>query len=281
MAEYIDSSVQRKTEYLRDWLDTNLSESAKAFRTQSGYFHYNAIEPFERILNRIAADGGILRFVVGANDGDLYAADLHDILRILAKGPSTSLAVVRLKGAMFHPKCYHIERADGSETAIVGSANLTENGLLLNVEASVVFDTIKGDSCSILRKIAGSIDRWIGRQEGDGLFHVRTGRDVDALAREKIIDVVSPRLILERITSKTEREKSVKLGTRVPLWKRSPRRSKAPTRAEKVKILITERASGTAIEVRPIVKRWSKVAIHEMPRKNLFEAVILEWRESG
>jgi len=23
------------------------------------------------------------------------------------------------------------------------------------------------------------------------------------------------------------------------------------------------------------------VAIHEMPRKNLFEAVILEWRESG
>ncbi len=57
------------------------------------------------------------------------------------------LAVVNFSNALFHPKVFHIVRANGSQAAFVGSANFTVPGLTgSNVEAAVSIDTEAGDS---------------------------------------------------------------------------------------------------------------------------------------
>lgn len=257
MAEYIDSSDEQRSQYVRNWLETNLGGSARAFRTQSAYFRYNAIEQFKDALKAIARTDGVVRFVLGANDGDLYEDDLTDTLQIVQEGHNTSLTVIRLIGARFHPKCYHIEREDGTETAIVGSANLTAAGVSRNIEACVIFDTRTGDSVNLLQRISAGIDLWAQRGQGDGVFQIASESDINALKEDEIINVVQAQAILKRVSSKIERRTAGQLGTRRSLW-RSPRRRRA-TAVSKFTVLIAEEAGTTSIKVQNVVMRWSRI----------------------
>ena len=256
MAEYIDSSDEQRSQYVRNWLESNLGGSAKAFRTQSAYFRYNAIEQFKDALKAIARTDGVVRFVLGANDGDLYEDDLTDTLQIVQEGPNTSLTVIRLIGARFHPKCYHIEREDGTETAIVGSANLTVAGVSRNIEACVIFDTRTGDSVNLLQRISDGIDLWSQRGQGDGVFQIASESDINALKEDEIINVVQAQAILKRLSSKIERRIAGQLGTRRSLW-RSPKRRRA-TAVSKVAVLIAEDVGTTSIKIQNVVMRWSR-----------------------
>lgn len=258
MAKYIDSSIEQRSQYVRNWLETNLGDSTKAFRTQSAYFRYNAIEQFKGMLTAIARSNGIVRFVLGANDGDLYADDLTDTLQIVQEGSNASLTVIRLVGAKFHPKCYHIVREDDTETAIVGSANLTAAGVSRNIEACVIFDTRTGDSVNLLQSISAGIDLWAQREQGDGVFQINTENDINALKESEIINVVQAQAILKRISSKTERRTAGQLGTRRSLWRRPRARRRRTTVASEVTVLIAEDAQTTSITVHKVAKRWSK-----------------------
>jgi len=256
MAEYIDSSDEQRSQYVRNWLEINLGDSAKTFRTQSAYFRYNAIEQFKDTLTTIARTDGIVRFVLGANDGDLYEDDLMDTLQIVQEGSNTSLTVIRLIGAKFHPKCYHIEREDSTETAIVGSANLTGAGVSRNIEACVIFDTRTGDSVNLLQRISAGIDLWAQRGQGDGVFQIASGSDINALKDYEIINVVQAQAILKRVSSMIERRAAGQLGTRRSLW-RSPRRRRI-TAVSKFTVLIAEDVGTTSIKVQNVDKRWTK-----------------------
>lgn len=259
MAEYIDSSDEQRTQYVRSWLETNLNGSVKSFRTQSGYFRYNGIKPFEDTLKTIVRADGIVRFVLGSNDGDLYDDDLRDTLQIIQEGHNTSLTVIRLIGARFHPKCYHIKREDDTETAIVGSANLTVAGVSRNIEACIVFDTGTGDSANLLQRISDGIDLWAQREQGNGVFQITSLSDIDLLKDNEIINVVQPQAILKRVSSKTERKSAGLLGTRRSLWRRPGTRRRRTTSVSKFTVLITEDAGTTSINVQNVVMRWSRV----------------------
>lgn len=258
MAEYIDSSDEQKSQYVRNWLETNLSGSVKTFRTQSGYFRYGAIEPFVDSLRAIAQANRVVRFVIGANDGNLYGDDLADTLQIVQERPNASLTVIRLVGAKFHPKCYHIKREDDTETAIVGSANLTVAGVTLNIEACVIFDTRAGDSVNLLQRISAGIDLWVQREQGDGVFQISSQTDIDLLKQNGIIDVVQPQAILSKVSSNTERRNTGQLGRRNSLWRRPSTRRRRSLAVNKVAVLIAEDAGTTSIKVHNVVKRWTK-----------------------
>lgn len=191
MAEYIDSASQNKSEYIRHWLDKNLLSSTEAFRVQSGYFSYAAIEPFTQVLKSMIKKGGSVKFVLGSNGGSLKAIDAKRVLKIVRGKANCSFTIVAFKNAEFHPKCYYIKRSGTSETALVGSGNLTPFGTSLNVEAAIILDTDNGDSVVLVQKIRDTIDKWGTLNESDGAYKVKTIQDIKDLRQSKIIDLVN------------------------------------------------------------------------------------------
>lgn len=189
MAEYIDSAYNNKSEFIRDWLDKNLLPDAKSFRVQSGYFTYAAIEPFVQVLKSVAKNGGSAKFVLGSNGGSLIAKDAKGVLEIVKGIPNCSFTVVAFKNAEFHPKCYHIKRSDDSETVLVGSGNLTQFGISLNVEAAILLDTCTGDNLALVQEIKDAIDKWGSLDENDGAYQIKTIQDIEDLRQSKIIDL--------------------------------------------------------------------------------------------
>lgn len=189
MAEYIDSARDNKAEFIRYWLDKNLLPNTKSFHVQSGYFSYAAIEPFAQVLKSMVKNGGRVKFVLGSNGGSLIAKDAKMVLEIIKGNPSCSLTVVAFKNAEFHPKCYHIKRSDDSETVLVGSGNLTQFGISLNVEAAILLDTCSGDNLAFVQEIKDAIDKWGSLDENDGAYQIKTIQDVEDLRQSKIIDL--------------------------------------------------------------------------------------------
>lgn len=189
MAEYIDSAYNNKSEFIRDWLDKNLLSETKSFRVQSGYFSYAAIEPFVQVLKSTAKNGGSVKFVLGSNGGSLIAKDAKGVLEIIKGSSNCSFTVVAFKNAEFHPKCYHIKRSDDSETALVGSGNLTQFGISLNVEAAILLDTCTGDNLALVQEIKDAIDKWGSLDENDGAYQIKTIQDIEDLRQSKIIDL--------------------------------------------------------------------------------------------
>lgn len=60
--------------------------SIEAFRTQSGYYGYEAIAPFANILKTAASSGRAVIFVLGANHAQLDADDLENTLQVKPRG---------------------------------------------------------------------------------------------------------------------------------------------------------------------------------------------------
>jgi HKD family nuclease len=189
VAEYIDSAYNNKSEFIRDWLDKNLLPETKSFRVQSGYFSYAAIEPFVQVLKSMAKNGGSVKFVLGSNGGSLIAKDAKGVLETIKGSSNCSFTVVAFKNAEFHPKCYHIKRSNDSETVLVGSGNLTQFGISLNVEAAILLDTCTGDNLALVQEIKDAIDKWGSLDENDGAYQIKTIQDIEDLRQSKIIDL--------------------------------------------------------------------------------------------
>ena len=189
MVKYIDSAIDNKSKFIRDWLDNNLLSDNKSFNVQSGYFTFEAIQPFVQVLKNIINNSGTVKFVLGSNAGSLSAGDVKAVLDIIQGSPNSSLTVVSFKNAEFHPKCYHVKRSDNSESALVGSGNLTQFGVSLNVEAAIILDTRIGDNPILVQEIKDVIDIWGTRSEHDGSYQIKTQQDIEDLRQSKIIDL--------------------------------------------------------------------------------------------
>jgi len=104
---------------------------------------------------------------------------------------NAALGVMKYSNAFFHPKTYHLRRADGSQAAYVGSANLTPQGLALHVEAGILLDTRTGDSDTVLNDIAAAVDAWFTNTPAG--FHLVDDRAViDQLAAEEVLLLTPP-----------------------------------------------------------------------------------------
>jgi HKD family nuclease len=255
--EYIDSTDNTKNQFLSNWLRSNLKQNIKAFGVQTGYFRFGSITPFVSNLNEISDKGNQLKFVLGANEGDLFYEDLLDLYNITSRNDVSSITVVRFGGGCkFHPKCYHIIREDDSETAVVGSSNLTGKGISHNIEASVILDSSKGDNIQAIRTIANSIDSWKTKDENSGAYQITSEEIINNLKEQRIINIISPQIIRRAISARKTAPQHP-LARRPQLWPQ-PRGRRRVTAKEKYVTILEEDANKTDIKLRKVCKRWCK-----------------------
>ncbi len=176
---------------LGNWFATNVVSGIKSFGAQFGYYGYRALYPFEEVLRETASVGNPVHLVFGSNKGSLIEHHLEWTLELIDGTPDASLTVVVYSNAEFHPKTVHVKRSDDSQVAVVGSANLTEAGMGLNVEAGLEVDTQSGDDAGVLNDIETAIQRWATVNDSC-VFHISSKADITALKAAGLIGVSQP-----------------------------------------------------------------------------------------
>ncbi len=136
---YLEPTSRRFDATLLGWLMHELP-GATAFRFATAYFDASVLDWLTEPLEGLLANGGTVQAVIGSNGGGASPADLRRLSQVLGSGPGGSLHVEYAEGGIFHPKVFVVESPE-RVAAVVGSANLTANGSLVNVEAAVVLET--------------------------------------------------------------------------------------------------------------------------------------------
>jgi PLD-like domain len=142
---FIDSGSRDATQAVGAWLQQELTSDVVELRWQSGYFVSDALGLFAPTLQRLAADNHRVRVLIGSNESGTLWTDVLQLCRILGLPQANAeLGVVQYANGLFHPKIYHLVRADGTQSAYVGSSNLTEAGLSgLNIEAGITTRSLR------------------------------------------------------------------------------------------------------------------------------------------
>jgi len=185
---YIDSGARTPDQALATWLETELTPDVVAVRCQAGYYSADALGLFATVLSRLAAENQPVKILVGSNAGETLREDVLVLVELLGLPRSNGgLGVVNFDNALYHPKTYHLLRADGSQCAYIGSANFTppaHSGR--NVEAGILLDTRNRDSTAVLDGIASAVDEWFSTNRA-GLTRVNEVADVDQLVADGLI----------------------------------------------------------------------------------------------
>lgn len=215
---YFDTGLGGPNESLGFWLNENLIPGTLAFRAQYGYFGIEAIRPYLPVLQNIAHEGGPLRLVIGANNGNPLGTDeLDELLPIFAGGGDAKLAVINVgkRGYLFHPKVLHLTRGDGTDCAVVGSANMTKSGFGDNVEAGLIIESGKTTN-DALEKVCKAIEHWFTCGD-DGVHTVAGKADVQKLVEYGL--AVSPDI--RKKINRDDRAPTTKAGrgSRSPGWR--------------------------------------------------------------
>ncbi len=128
---------------------------------------------------------------------------------------------VPLPSPIFHPKIYLFEGNDNSEI-IIGSSNLTANGLFANIEASILISINNRNATD--RKIVEGLKQYFS-----GLFN-HTDPNLKPLTTELIEDLVKSKIVpteAERKALQDKAEKTDKEETQNILSKIFPKRAAA------------------------------------------------------
>jgi hypothetical protein len=260
MVRYFDTGLNGPKDSLGLWLEATLVPGVLSFRGQFGFFDAAALRPFIPVLEGVVGGGGTLRLVIGSNVGDPPATDdLAAILPLLTSTDRTSLTVVALSGALFHPKTMHIVHGDGRIVAAVSSANFTRKGLGHSVEAGVLLHAPSdAQTDAEILKIAQAIDRWASVSEL-GVYQVRSSADIAHLAGLGIAVTPNARRALraQRGAASAPSGRGTRpLGWR-PLGEPARASDDEPTEA-------AEETAGSSAAGRPVapgaaVYRWAKV----------------------
>lgn len=212
MARYIDSGSRQVQDALGTWFDQELMGAVPptALRLQSGFYGATSLGYLENALDALEQADGHTRILVGSNDGQTSRADVADLLAVAGRPrQNLRIGVVSFQTGFFHPKVYHFERADGSMTAYVGSANLTGPGVRsLHVEAGLILDSKSGDAATLV-DIAKAIDDWFTASRA-GLYPVSVDADLDPLVKANVLGVTPPprtkRTVVPTATSPTSKQ---------------------------------------------------------------------------
>lgn len=190
---YIDSGSRDPAHAVGSWLLTELTDSVVELRVQSGFFGLEGLRPFAGLLARLAAGDLPTRFVIGSNDGETLASHVTRLAELLGLPRSGArLGIASYTRAFYHPKTYHFRRADGSQAAYVGSANLTLAGIASqNIEAGILLDTHEGDPTDVLDAVARGVDEWFIAAR-PGLEVITDVTVVDRLVAEGVLAVAPP-----------------------------------------------------------------------------------------
>jgi hypothetical protein len=194
---YIDSGRRDPQQALGSWLEENAlgDPSVVALRWQTGFFGADSLGYFAPLMARLRHENGVVRVLVGSNDGTTLRSDIEVLLAVA--GPprdNQRIGIASFDNGYFHPKTIHLARADGSVAAYVGSANLTQSGTTsLHVEAGILLDTNQGDDPSVLTQIADAVDWWFAEPRS-GLDVILGSDDLDHLVNTGTLNVARPPL---------------------------------------------------------------------------------------
>ena len=136
---YLNPTERSFDETLLGWLLAELP-SASVLRLATGYFDGSVLDWLEEPLEDLLKRGGSMSAVIGSNSGATERADLKRLLDVIARDPASTLHVEYAEGGIFHPKVFVVE-SPSRVAALIGSANLTAPGSIVNVEAGVVLAT--------------------------------------------------------------------------------------------------------------------------------------------
>jgi hypothetical protein len=192
---YIDTGRRDPAHTLGRWLSVAVGQdlSVRELRWQAGFFASEPLALFAPAMKRLADADGIVRLLIGSNDGGTSRQDVEQLLALSGVPRKTlQIGIVHFNSAYFHPKTIHIVRADGSETAYVGSSNVTAPGVNgLHIEAGVLLDTNDGDDQDVVAQIKEAIDWWFAKAR-PGLHLIAKPSDLDALVNDGILDIPRP-----------------------------------------------------------------------------------------
>jgi hypothetical protein len=142
---FLDSTSRAFSDTALGWL-LNVLPRARRLTAVSAYYDGAVLDWLEEPIEALIRRGGAARIVVGSNRGVTRAEDVERLLRVLRPGmPQSRLAVEYYEDALFHPKVYIAELARGAR-ALIGSANMTASGSVLNVEMGVELSTNRSPS---------------------------------------------------------------------------------------------------------------------------------------
>ena len=194
---YFDTGGRNPEHSLARWLEEKMRGEVKELRIQTGFFSLEGTGFLIPALERCRANDWTTKILIGSNDSITLRDDVSGLIEIMGlPRDSAKLGIVCFRGAYFHPKTFHITRADGSQAAFVGSANLTAAGLMLHVEAGIALDTDEGDDPNLLLEIASAIDSWFDEQR-EGLNVVTGLAMLDVLVESGVLTLVpAPRAII-------------------------------------------------------------------------------------
>jgi hypothetical protein len=140
IVRYIDSRTREHQDTILGWLLQELPDARLAL-ISTGYFDAALLDWTQPHFETILDHGGEVHFVVGSNRGQASKQDLGRILDIVQKAPlRSSLYVVHLPDAIYHPKTYVAERP-GRVAALVGSPNFTVAAATRHVETAVILES--------------------------------------------------------------------------------------------------------------------------------------------
>lgn len=138
---YLDTAVGGPDHTVEQWLLAELDQ-AQVFAARTGYLTGHGLKLIEPQLAALLERGGEAHLVTGAREDQVTAGDLAAFTRLFEPhGTRATLVLVDDDRAMMHAKSYYVRRTDGTQTALVGSANLTLSGLRGNHESAIVLDT--------------------------------------------------------------------------------------------------------------------------------------------
>lgn len=186
--KYHDTGSRDPSEALSTWLQEVINDEVSEFRVQTGYFSAKALGLILPVLERSAQSNLLTNFLLGSNNASTLKLHVEKLFELLGM-PRTNahLGIVSFGMGLFHPKAYHIRRNDGSQAAYVGSANLTREGLALNIEAAISLDTRDGDTDTEISKIAAAIDGWFTLPARQGFTLVDQPDVIEQLAAKGIL----------------------------------------------------------------------------------------------
>ncbi len=190
---YIDTGARNPAEALGHWVSGQTIAEVREMRWQTGFFSADGLPAFLPVLGALASADLPVRALIGSNDGETLEAHVLTLVSVLGL-PRTNahLGIVNFAGSFFHPKVYHFRRNDGSQTAYVGSANLTLPGVTgFHVEAGLLLDTRDGDPPPVLDSIAHAIDDWFSSAR-PGLEVVANSGDVTRLTSTGVLAAAPP-----------------------------------------------------------------------------------------
>ena len=136
-------------------------QNAQSARIAIAFLKYSGIRVIEKSLDQCLKNNGSVEIIAGLDFKTTDPQSMHYLIQLQKSTPNLKFYCygdkdVNKTNIVFHPKIY-LFQGKRETTAIVGSTNLTQGGLMTNFEANVIFKETKPLYFSQLEAIYNSV----------------------------------------------------------------------------------------------------------------------------